>query len=88
MTNLEFVEKRLLDMEARPGMWAFCTESFGLQLMMLVEFATLEHLRPNHHPLMMKIFGGGTLPNTTLDDEWAKSRVALTREYLADTGKT
>jgi len=85
VTNLEFVEERLAAMERTPGMWAFSTESFGLQLMMLVEFASLEHLRPVH-PLMVKIFGGGTLPNTRLDDEWAKFRVVLIREYLATGG--
>lgn len=85
MTNKDFVKARLDAMEARPGMWAFSTESFGLQLMMLVEFATLENLRPVH-PLMVKIFGGGTLPNTVLDDEWAKARVVIVREYLATTG--
>lgn len=82
-----FVEKRLAAMEARSRMYAGTTESFILQLMLLVEVALVSKNQAfdSRHDLMAELCGkesGCAVPNKPLEDEWARTRVAIARKYL------
>jgi hypothetical protein len=86
MTNQDFVKKRLEAMAKTPGMWGSTKESFGLQLVLLMEFHQKDEpdfWKKASYEAMKTVFGPGPIVSTEpLDDVWAKRAVALTRAFL------
>jgi hypothetical protein len=84
MTHQSFVNWRLREMYAHPGMWASTRESFGFQLAMLVEVHELyEDKKTPQHVVLSRLFGpGNTVSQEPLDDEWARERVTMLRKML------
>lgn len=85
-TNYQFVMQRLKDMEERPSMWATNMESYGLQLVLLAEFAELD-MEPGNRilkdRLMNLVFGPGNIVHDgPLEDAWAKERLNNVRRAL------
>jgi hypothetical protein len=67
-------------------MWGSSKESFGMQLVMLVEFYELTKPEMYKRPVrdvMAKLFGPGpVIPATPLEDDWARAGVATIRLIL------
>jgi hypothetical protein len=83
MTNRQFVMERLNNMSEAPGMWAFTQEGFGLQVILLVEFAELDVGPSDKHALMKLVFGpGNTVSSLPLEDEWARAVVSRVVDHL------
>jgi hypothetical protein len=90
VTNTEFVLLRLEHMEARPEMWAASKESFGMQLLLLLEFFELETPQARVHGprrptmrLIASLFGPGpAVPTDPLTPEWAKEKICIVRKEM------
>lgn len=86
MTNYEFVIARLEHMGLYPNMWGSSQESFGLQLVLLAEFAELD-VHPGNRvtkdQLMRLVFGPGNIVQSgPLEDAWARERIGNVRNAI------
>lgn len=91
-----FVNERLDSMAARPMMFASNTESFLLQLMLLVEMSWVEigsksdkEITDNNNNLRYALCGKSAIcPNVPLNDDnwfnWSRTRVEIARTYLPE----
>ncbi len=87
MTSIEFVGRRLNDMQTYPKCWGTTCETFGMQLVLLAEMAVLPPQNvgePNQmHSLMVIVFRKLDANwNIPLDEEWAREAVKHTRQWI------
>lgn len=87
MTHQDFVKARLVEMLERPLCWGSTRESFGLQLMMLVDFYEMQvpaTFKTPTYSSMQKLFGPGPTSSfkEPLDEIWADGAVRAIRLIL------
>jgi hypothetical protein len=83
LPNREFVRGRVAAMGQRPKMYAWSREAFLLQLMLLLEFADVEHAKLNTYAAASEVAGVGVADlQLEVDDVWAKRVVERTTELL------
>jgi hypothetical protein len=64
-------------------MWAGTTEAFGLQLVLLMEFAELDIGSSGSHELMKLVFGpGSAIQNEPLEVAWARDVLTRVAAHL------